>query len=349
MNKDQSRWDWLVAAALALVLALAACAPVPTRTSMAPAPTLTQAQVVLVATQTPTEAPPTPTATQTLSPTSTPALSTPTSTATASAVPPTATATATATRTAAPPIVAPLSGMVHVPAGEFVMGGDEGGSDERPVHAVYLDDFYVDKTEVTNAQFAGFLNERGNQEEGGATWLHVEDEACLIAEIDGQYRPKNGYESHPVVEVTWHGAVAYCEWAGRRLPTEAEWEKAARGTDGRTYPWGEGIDCDRANYGGCAGQAIEVGSLPSGASPYGALDMAGNVYEWVLDWYDGVYYAASPSSNPQGPVSGSCRSVRGGSWVNGEKRVGVTARFSNAPDNAINNVGFRCARSGSEP
>jgi formylglycine-generating enzyme required for sulfatase activity len=239
--------------------------------------------------------------------------------------------------------------MVFVPAGEFAMGRDEGVGDERPVHAVYLDGFYVDKTEVTNAQFARFLNELGNQEEDGATWLNVEDEACPIAEVEGQYQPKNGYANHPVVEVTWHGAVAYCEWAGRRLPTEAEWEKAARGTDARTYPWGEGIDCDRANYGGCAGEAIEVASLPSGASPYGALDMAGNVYEWVLDWYDRVYYITSPGSNPQGPGLGSYRGIRGGSWVNGEKRVGAATRFSNVPANPLNNVGFRCARSDSEP
>jgi formylglycine-generating enzyme required for sulfatase activity len=229
------------------------------------------------------------------------------------------------------------------------MGSDEGGSDERPVHTVYLDEFDIDKTEVTNAQFARFVNERGNQEEGGATWLNIEDEACLIVETDGQFQPKSGYANHPVIEVTWHGAVAYCEWAGGRLPTEAEWEKAARGTDERTYPWGEGISCDYANYGGCTGSTTEVESLPLGASPYGALDMAGNVYEWVVDWHDTAYYAVSPSGNPTGPGLGTYRSVRGGSWVNGEKRVRAAARFGNAPANALNNVGFRCVRSGSGP
>ena len=229
------------------------------------------------------------------------------------------------------------------------MGSDEGDSDERPVHTVYLDAFYIDKTEVTNAQFAQFLNERGNQEEGGATWLKVGDEDCLIAESGGQYWPKSGYADRPVVEVTWYGAVAYCEWAGGRLPTEAEWEKAARGVEGRTYPWGEEIDCSYASYGGCVDETTEVGSYPSGASPYGALDMTGNVYEWTADWYDRRYYTASPGSNPQGRGSGSFRVVRGGSWVNGEKRVRAAARFNNAPSSPLNNVGFRCARSGSGP
>jgi formylglycine-generating enzyme required for sulfatase activity len=238
--------------------------------------------------------------------------------------------------------------MVYLPAGEFTMGSDEGSRDELPVHAITLDAFYIDKTEVTNAQFAQFLNEGGNQEEGGATWLNVEDEDCLIAESGGQYRPKSGYADHPVIEVTWYGATAYCQWAGRRLPTEAEWEKAARGVEGRAYPWGEGIDCGLANYGGCVGETVAVGSYPTAASPYGALDMAGNVYEWVIDWYDSRYYAASPRDNPQGPDSGSFRGVRGGSWVNGEKRVRAAARFNNAPSNPLNNVGFRCARSDSD-
>lgn len=229
------------------------------------------------------------------------------------------------------------------------MGSDEGENDERPVHTVYLDDFYMDKTEVTNAQFAWFLNEQGNQEEDGETWLHIEDDDCLITEVGGQYQPKSGYADHPVIEVTWYGAVAYCEWAGRRLPTEAEWEKAARGVEARTYPWGEEIDHSYANYGGRGDAPVAVGSYPAGASPYGALDMAGNVYEWVLDWYYDYYYRTSPDRDPRGPDAGDFRVLRGGSWVNGEKRVRTTARMNNAPANPLNNVGFRCARSGSEP
>jgi formylglycine-generating enzyme required for sulfatase activity len=239
--------------------------------------------------------------------------------------------------------------MVHVPAGEFSMGSDEGEQEERPVHTVYLDTFYIDKTEVTNAQFAQFLNEQGNQKERGATWLTVGDEDCLITETGGQYQPKNGYADHPVIEVTWYGAAAYCEWAGRRLPTEAEWEKAARGVDERTYPWGEEIDCNHANYGGCVGETVEVGSYSLGASPYGVLDMAGNVWEWVADWHYAHYYAASPSSNPQGPDSGSFRNLRGGSWLNGERRVRATTRYGYAPADSLSSVGFRCARSGSGP
>ena len=225
------------------------------------------------------------------------------------------------------------------------MGSDEGENDERPVHIVYLDSFYIDKTEVSNAQFAQFLNEQGNQEENGVTWLDIEDREGTITESGGRYQPKGGYAHHPVTEVTWYGAVAYCEWAGRRLPTEAEWEKAARGTDARTYPWGEGIDCNHANYSACIGETTEVGSYPLGASPYGALDMAGNVWEWVSDWAYDHYYAASPGSNPQGPDSGSSRMVRGGSLHNADRRVRAAVRFSNDPFNSLSSMGFRCASS----
>jgi len=235
-------------------------------------------------------------------------------------------------------------GIVYVPAGEFTMGSDEGDSNEQPVHTVYLDAFYIDKYEVTNAQFALFLSEQGNQEEGGVTWLDIVDLDCLITQSGGQYQPKSGYEDHPVIEVSWHGARAYCQWAGKRLPTEAEWEKAARGTDGRTYPWGEGIDCDHAQYGGCGGQTVPIGSKPKGASPYGALDMAGNVWEWVADWYDSGYYAASPQSNPEGSTSGDYRVIRGGSWANLEPPLRAALRRRARPAAVRFTVGFRCVR-----
>jgi serine/threonine protein kinase/formylglycine-generating enzyme required for sulfatase activity len=235
--------------------------------------------------------------------------------------------------------------MVHVPAGEFIMGG-KGDSDEQPIHTVYLDAFYIDETEVTNAQFTQFLNEQGNQEEGGGTWLGIEMKACLITESGGQYQPKSGYGDHPVIEVSWYGARAYCQWAGKRLPTEAEWEKAARGTDGRTYPWGEGMDCDHAQYRGCGGKTVPVGSKPKGVSPYGALDMAGNVSEWVADWYDSDYYASSPESNPEGPASGVYRVRHGGSWFSWQADLRAAARLKPAfpPYYTWDDVGFRCAR-----
>jgi serine/threonine-protein kinase len=252
---------------------------------------------------------------------------------------------------------APL-GMVYVPAGEFIMGSDEGDSDEQPVHTVYLDTFYVDEYEVTNAQFAQFLNEQGNQEEGGVTWLDIGDEDCLITESGGQYQPKSGYSDHPVIEVSWYGANAYCQWAGKRLPTEAEWEKAARGTDGLIYPWGNTFDGTKLNFAdkntsfdwsdsnwddGYADTA-PVGSYPDGASPYGALDMAGNVAEWVADWHDSSYYAASPESNPKGPASGHYPVIRGGSWHINGALVRAAVRSWYPPDDSLSHVGFRCAR-----
>jgi formylglycine-generating enzyme required for sulfatase activity/serine/threonine protein kinase len=238
---------------------------------------------------------------------------------------------------------APLD-MVHVPAGEFIMGSDEGDRNEQPVHTVYLDAFYIDKYEVTNAQFAQFLNEQGNQEEGGVTWLDIGDEDCRITQSGGQYQPKSGYSDHPIIEVSWYGTKAYCQWVGKRLPTEAEWEKAARGTDERTYPWVGGIDCDHAQYWGCGGRTVPVGSKPKGVSPYGALDMVGNVWEWVADWYDSGYYAASPENNPKGPASGDYRVIRGGSWLDLEVNVRAALRRGDSPDSTLSSVGFRCAR-----
>jgi len=237
--------------------------------------------------------------------------------------------------------------MVYVPAGEFSMGSSDAQvdgtlalcsenvgncerrwfEDEQPQHTVYLDAFYIDKAEVTNAQYR----------------LCVEAGACN-APLNTIYYDKADYAQHPVVYVSWNDADAYCRWAGKRLPTEAEWEKAARGTDGRTYPWGEGIDCDHAQYGECGGQTMPVGSKPKGTSPYGALNMAGNVLEWVADWYDSGYYSQSPARNPPGPGSGEFRGLRGGSWDNRPHLVRTAGRFWDKPDARYYDVGFRCAR-----
>ncbi len=203
-------------------------------------------------------------------------------------------------------------GMALIPAGEFLMGSNDGGSDEKPVHSVYLDAYYIDKYEVTNEQFSKFLNEKGNQGEGGATWVDIDDEDCLIEYKNGKYQPRSGYENHPVVEVSWYGARAYAKWAGKRLPTEAEWEKAARGgLIGKKYPWGDSIDSSKANYDENLGRTTPVGSYPP--NNYGLYDMAGNVWEWVSDWHDYNYYSSSNSyTNPQGPNGGSYRVLRGG-------------------------------------
>lgn len=231
-------------------------------------------------------------------------------------------------------MISPRDGMtmMYVPEGGFLMGSEGGDSDESPVHTVYLDAYWIDQTEVTNAQYQQC----------------VEDGACSLPDETGSYSRNNyygnsAYADYPVIDVNWNQANDYCEWAGRRLPTEAEWEKAARGTDGRTYPWGEkSPSADLANYNGNVGDTTEVGSYPAGASPYGALDMAGNVLEWVADWYDEDYYASSPLENPQVPAGGDYRVIRGGSWWWWE---GLRTAYRTSYDNADSNlrIGFRCA------
>jgi formylglycine-generating enzyme required for sulfatase activity len=209
--------------------------------------------------------------------------------------------------------------MVCVPAGEFLMGSTDDDpyaeDDEKPQHAVYLDAFWIDKYEVTNAQYRACVK-------AGAC---EEPRPC---DIDDYNAPEQ-----PVVCVSWDDAQDYAAWAGGRLPTEAEWEKAARGTDGRIYPWGNSPpDCNKANYGDCAGKTLPVGSHPDGASPYGALDMAGNVWEWVADWYDPDYYSQSPGRSPQGPESGDFRVLRGGAFRNDLRGVRCAVRFGLYPN-----------------
>jgi formylglycine-generating enzyme required for sulfatase activity len=222
--------------------------------------------------------------------------------------------------------------MLPVPAGEFLMGStnsdSQAESDERPQHSVYLDAFWIDETEVTNTMYK----------------LCVQTGLCQAPSYIGYYA-ETQFGNYPVVYVSWYDAQTYCRWAGGKLPTEAQWEKAARSTDRRTYPWPEGIGCDKANYSGCNnGNAVAVGSYPSGASPYGALDMAGNVWEFVADWYDPNYYASSPSSNPPGPASGQERVLRGGSWDGGAYLMRAAFRWRVNPDDRVNFYGFRCAR-----
>jgi len=213
--------------------------------------------------------------------------------------------------------------MVYVPAGEFLMGSEDAYIDRDP-HTVYLDAYWIYKNEVMNAQYRQC----------------IEDGVCSG---DLNKYPENDY---PAVHIDWYDASAYCEWAGGRLPTEAEWEKAARGTDGQTYPWGEADpNCSLAQYLGCSGETVPVGSFPAGASPYGALDMAGNVWEWVADWYDADYYQNSPSQNPTGPTGGRYRVLRGGSWYYDEGFLRASIRHRSSPGTWNSGYGFRCLSS----
>ena len=301
---------------------------------------------------------PTPTAVSTTAETAAGGIAAPrptlTSPATAAPVPTEAPATEAPTEAPAtetplsPPGNFPLTEQVLIPAGPFLMGSDAGESDAAPARIVTLDVFWIDKTEVTNAQYAAFLNEQGNQVEGGVAWVDFSDEQVLLTTDGLVFRPRDGFADHPVVEVSWYGARAYCLRVGRRLPTEAEWEKAARGEDSRTYPWGEdSLTCAAANFweqpNGCVGRTMPVGSYPAGVSPYGALDMAGNVWEWVEDWYDPAYYSTGPGDNPTGPANGDSRVQRGGSYFDPGQTVRTFHRFRGWPINLYRNVGFRCA------
>ncbi|MFZ5858052.1 MAG: formylglycine-generating enzyme family protein [Chloroflexota bacterium] len=242
--------------------------------------------------------------------------------------------------------------MVYVSAGEFSMGSSGGFPDERPIHPVYLDAYWMDQTEVTNEMFAQFLNSEGNLVEDGSLWLDT-SQANVHIHLSGYARvADSGYEDHPVVGVSWYGAQAYCKWRGdgTRLPTEAEWEKAASWDDARkdkrVYPWGNDISCLYANYYGCVNDTSKVGSYPLGASFYGLFDMAGNAAEWVADWYGWTYYADAPYNNPVGPSSSTSDShvVRGGSWFHNDFIVYSSLRSWQYYETASPYIGFRCAR-----
>lgn len=239
--------------------------------------------------------------------------------------------------------------MVYVPEGEFRMGSNPEDSgmdlDETPQHPVYLSAFWMDQTEVTNAAFVLFLNASGNQIEGGSPWLHSEEGKASIWKGKDGWQVQNGKEQNPVGGVTWYGARAYCTWASKRLPSEAEWEKAARGTDGRTYPWGNKINCTMALYNDCGKyQVAKVDQYLEGGSPYGILGMAGSMWEWVADRYSNEYYAHSPKENPSGPTEGDYFVLRGGSYLYDWKHVRSANRRHNAPYNSKADYGFRCAQ-----
>jgi len=241
--------------------------------------------------------------------------------------------------------------MVYVPSGEFRMGSPpgEGDEDEHPQRSVHLNGFWMDKAEVTNAEYARFLTATGHPAPSFfyQHWNHS----------------RYTHPHQPVVGVSWDDAAAYAEWAGKRLPTESEWEKAARGPDGRRYPWGSEWDIQttrRCNFSDCNdpvarssstiddgyGYPAPVGSYPRGASPYGCLDMAGNVWEWCADWYDAAYYTYGETYNPKGPPTGIYRVVRGGCWLYDAPYLRGAARDSAYPScRDFNYGGFRCVKS----
>jgi len=248
-----------------------------------------------------------------------------------------------------------LGKMVSVPEGEFTMGSDEGFSDQQPVHTVFLDSYYIGKYEVTNEEYAAYLNEalaageiqasNSTVTKDGDKLLDLDDSFCQISYTNGNFIVATGKENYPVIEVTWYGAIAYCEYYDMRLPTEAEWEKAARGTDGRPYPWGDDTpNASRCNFNRNIGHPVSVGQYsPDGNSPYGCCDMAGNVWEWCNDWHDTGYYSISPANNPQGPSSGIARVIRGGSWYSYDWLCRTSYRSKNTPGSSFNNLGFRVA------
>jgi formylglycine-generating enzyme required for sulfatase activity len=262
--------------------------------------------------------------------------------------------------------------MALVPSGEFFMGspaGSETFTDEQPQRLVHLSAFWIDWYEVTNAQYWEFVR---------AAIHRVPANPNPAVTLWDAEHPLPGIADHPVVNVSWDDAVAYCRWRGKRLPTEAEWEKAARGTDARRYPWGNEWDhrfSNSASY--WAGRTVEfknaeewrafwihgdgarishergikgevltlpVGSFPEGRSPYGVYDMAGNAAEWVQDWYEPYYYLNAPLSDPQGPAGVLLKAMRGGSWLKPAGSLRTTDRDYGYPDDRPSGTGFRCAK-----
>ncbi len=262
--------------------------------------------------------------------------------------------------------------MALVKAGEFYMGapaGSHGLPDEQPERRVYLPGFWIDRHEVTNTDYFQFVQ---------ATRHRTPANANPAATLWESGQPLSGIEQHPVVNVSWDDAVAFCRWRGKRLPTEAEWEKAARGTDRRIYPWGDEWNRNFANSASYwAGRTIDfsngaewdefwlrgdgariskergikgevltlpVGSFPEGVNAYGLFDMAGNASEWVQDWYNPNYYKDAPLSNPAGPERGAIKAMRGGSWLKPAVSLRATDRDWGTMDSRPSGTGFRCAR-----
>lgn len=239
-----------------------------------------------------------------------------------------------------------LGEMVRIPAGIFVMGSSDGPEDERPQHRVHVAEFLIDRAKVTNAQFALFLNAIGTEGPKGEKYFDSDDSDARVHRRNGEWTADAGFENNPVVEASWYGAVAFCRWAGKRLPTEAEWEKAARGTDGRKYPWGDELPTrTRAHFGAGWNDLMPVGSFPQGASPYGLLDAAGNGWEWVSSAYRPYPYNAKDGREDL--TQDMVRGTRGGGHDARMEELTTTHRgrhVSRNPRGGHHNIGFRCAR-----
>ncbi len=228
--------------------------------------------------------------------------------------------------------------LILIPAGEFTMGSENRAPDEKPAHKVYLDAYYIGKYEVTNEEYYRFWKATGQH-----TPENFSDEHGVGVWPDRVLK----FPRHPVVGVSWDDAIAYAESVGMRLPTEAEWEKAAHGPIGRLWPWGNSLKPYANTWNGGDGYdngIAPVGSYPDGKSYYGVMDMAGNVWEWTADWYSDAYYTYSPQRNPKGPDTGSWRVIRGGGWTDDINRCATTFRFQFYPSLKTSFIGFRLAR-----
>jgi formylglycine-generating enzyme required for sulfatase activity len=236
--------------------------------------------------------------------------------------------------------------MMPIPAGPFTMGSNDGLTDERPAHQVTLLAFFIDRLPVTNAQFAEFLDAVGTHNKSGERLYDFDDSDARIHRRGSRWTADQGYANHPVVEPTWVGARDYCAWRGKRLPSEAEREKAARGTDGRKYPWGNvAPDRTRAQFAARFNETAPVDAFPAGASPYGVVGMAGNAWEWVASAYRSYPYDASDGREDlqAGPV----RATRGGGHDSPAAEITTTQRGRNLSRNPAaghHNIGFRCAK-----
>ena len=237
-------------------------------------------------------------------------------------------------------------GMVRIPAGAFSMGSNKGPEDERPQHRVEVAEFFIDRTKVTNGQFSQFLNAVGPMGPQGEKYFDIDDNDARVHRRDGKWMADMGFENNPVVEASWYGALAYCKFVGKRLPTEAEWEMAARGSDGRTYPWGnEPPDRTRAHFGAGWNDLKPVGGFPKGASPYGLLDAAGNGWEWVSSAYQPYPYNAKDGREDL--TRDVVRVTRGGGHDARAEELTTSHRgrqVSRSPRGGHHNISFRCAR-----
>jgi formylglycine-generating enzyme required for sulfatase activity len=236
--------------------------------------------------------------------------------------------------------------LVCVPAGDFIMGASPNDPNakgvEQPAHNVFVDAFWIDQTEVTNAQFALCVSE------GVCTRSQDPGATGVASKTRSNYFYDEAFANYPVLVYRSVEAEEFCAWAGRRLPTEAEWEKSARGTDGRIYPWGDQPPaCDLVNGWSCYTDTIQVNSLPQGKSPYGAADMSGNVWEWVADTFDPEYYANTPNDNPTDPAENGYQTRRGGGWSSLLADLRSSRRASGKPLHYFDGqMGFRCAVDG---